>query len=199
MNKNNWTLQSFLVALLVFGFTSVLAQIKVVETEIFKVVYDEGLEQPIRLEYRVKCPLGKASRSGLDFRKYDGVHTSDNDDYSNNDYDKGHLAPAAAFNCDREMVRSTFSYLNCALQHEGLNRGPWKELERFERDLAKLFTVDVVIEVVFSNDVRKVLGGATIPTGFKKTINFDGKQFSFYFPNEDVAGQDWFSFLNAQN
>ena len=53
-----------------------------------------------------------------------------NDDYVNNVWDKGHLAPAAAFNCDRETIKKTFSYLNCALQHEGLNRGPWKELER---------------------------------------------------------------------
>ena len=202
MKKSKWMLQSFVVALLVFGFTSVSAQIKTIETEIFKVVYDEGLEQPVRLEYRVQCPLGDASRSGLDFRKYDGVHTSDNDDYSNNVYDKGHLAPAAAFNCDREMVRSTFSYLNCALQHEGLNRGPWKELERFERDLAKLYTVDVVIEVVFEETLdgyNRVPGGAAIPSGFEKTIYFEGNEYTFYFPNQDVAGQDWFNFLKFKN
>ena len=194
MKKNN----IWLVVCVFFTLTT-FAQIKEVETEIFSVVYDEGLEQPIKLSYRVQCPLGDASRSGLDFRKYDGVHTSDNDDYSNNVYDKGHLAPAAAFNCDREMVRSTFSYLNCALQHEGLNRGPWKELERFERDLAKLYIVDVVIEVIFTGDVQKVPGGATIPTGFEKTIYFDGKEYTFYFPNQDVAGQDWFNFLKFQN
>jgi DNA/RNA endonuclease G (NUC1) len=194
MKKN-----SLWLVVCVFFTLTTFAQIKEVETEIFSVVYDEGLEQPIKLSYRVQCPLGDASRSGLDFRKYDGVHTSDNNDYSNNVYDKGHLAPAAAFNCDREMVRSTFSYLNCALQHEGLNRGPWKELERFERDLAKLYTVDVVTEVIFIGDVQKVPGGATIPTGFEKTIYFDGKEYTFYFPNQDVAGQDWFNFLKFQN
>ena len=202
MKKSKWTTHLLLGVLFSFGFISVSAQIKEVETEIFKVVYDEGLEQPVRLEYRVKCPLGAASRSGLDFRKYDGVHTSDNDDYSNNVYDKGHLAPAAAFNCDREMVRSTFSYLNCALQHEGLNRGPWKELERFERDLAKLYTVDVVIEVIFEEKLdgyNRVKGGAAIPSGFEKTIYFDGNEYTFYFPNQDVAGQDWFNFLKFQN
>lgn len=182
----------WLVVCVFFTLTTV-AQIKEVTTDIFSVVYDEGLEQPIKLTYQVQCPLGDASRSGLDFRKYDGVHTSDNDDYSKNVWDKGHLAPAAAFNCDREMVRSTFSYLNCALQHEGLNRGPWKELERFERDLAKFFEVNVTIEVVFDT-INRVPGGAAIPTGFKKTIEFDGKVYQFYFPNEDVAGQDWFNF-----
>jgi endonuclease G len=202
MMKNKWMLHSFVVASLVFGYTSVSAQIKTVETDIFKVVYDEGLEQPVLLEYRVQCPLGDASRSGLDFRKYDGVHTSDNDDYSNNVWDKGHLAPAADFSCDKETIRKTFTYLNCALQHEGLNRGPWKELERFERDLAKLYTVDVVIEVIFEERLdgySRVPGGAAIPSGFEKTIIFDGNEYKFYFPNQNVAGQDWFNFIQARH
>ena len=96
------------------------------------------------------------------------------------------------------MVKATFSYLNCALQHEGLNRGPWKELERLERDLAKLYTVDVTIEVMFEetiNGYNRVKGGAAIPSGFQKTIIFDGKEYQFYFPNQDVAGQDWSTFL----
>ena len=193
-----WITRLLLGVLFFFGSISALAQIKNIQTDIFTVVYDEGLEQPIKLEYRVQCPLGDASRNGLDFRKYDGVHTSDNEDYVDNVYDKGHLAPAADFNCNREMVRATFSYLNCALQHQGLNRGPWKELERFERDLAKFYTVDVIIEVMFTGEVKRVAGGAAIPTGFEKTIIFDGKEYKFYFPNQDVAGQDWVNFLMAR-
>ena len=193
-----WITRLLLGVLFFFGSISALAQIKNIQTDIFTVVYDEGLEQPIKLEYRVQCPLGNASRNGLDFRKYDGVHTSDNEDYVDNVYDKGHLAPAADFNCNREMVRATFSYLNCALQHEGLNRGPWKELERFERDLAKFYTVDVIIEVMFTGEIKRVSGGAAIPTGFEKTIIFDGKEYKFYFPNEDVAGEDWVNFLMAR-
>src|SRR5210317_1171533 len=194
MKKNN----IWLVVCVFFTLTT-FAQIKEVETEIFSVVYDEGLEQPIKLSYRVQCPLGDASRSGLDFRKYDGVHTSDNDDYSNNVYDKGHLAPAAAFNCDREMVRSTFSYLNCALQHEGLNRGPWKELERFERDLAKIYPeVSVLIIVNFDETPERVPGGAAIPTSFTKEITFGERTIKFLFPNQDVAGEDWFNFSIAE-
>lgn len=185
----------------VFGVLTILlttlpifGQIDTIQTRIFKVVYDSQKEQPLELWYEVECPLGDASRSGLDFHKEDGIHTSDNNDYKNNPYDKGHLAPAAAFNCNREMVKSTFSYLNCALQHEGLNRGPWKELERFERDLAKLYpNVEVYIKVHFDSD-KKVSGGATIPTGFTKIITFECGEYSFYFPNEDVAGEDWGTF-----
>ena len=188
---------SFLAALYFFGSTLASAQIKNIQTDIFKVVYDEGLEQPILVSYRVQCPLGDASRNGLDFYKVDDVKTSDNDDYKDNVWDKGHIAPAAAFNCDRETIKKTFSYLNCALQHEGLNRGPWKELERFERDLAKFYTVDVTVEILFTAPIERVPGGAAIPSGFQKTIIFDGKEYIFYFPNQDVAGQDWVNFLTA--
>ncbi len=189
-----------LVLLLSLGSVTSYGQTeKTIKTDIFTVLYSEDYQQPLKLTYKVQCPSGGVSRGGLDFYTNDSVKTSDANDYRNNEWDRGHLAPAAAFNCDRETLKKTFSYLNCALQHEGLNRGPWKELERFERDLAKLYTVDVVIEVIFTGDVQKVPGGATIPTGFEKTIYFDGKEYTFYFPNQDVAGQDWFNFLKFQN
>jgi endonuclease G len=58
-------------------------------------------------------------------------------DYLNNVYDRGHLAPAADFNCDLATLRKTFTYLNCALQYDELNRGVWRLLEEHERVLAK--------------------------------------------------------------
>lgn len=173
-----------------------VSQPKTIKTDIFTVVYSEEYEQPLMVTYQVLCPFGDASRQGLDFRKYEGVHTSDNYDYIGNEYDKGHIAPAAAFNCDRDMVKATFSYLNCALQHEGLNRGPWKELERFERNLAKMWeVVNVKVVIHFKNEPTYVKGGAQIPSGFTKIIEIEGVDtWEFYFPNEDVAGKDWGDF-----
>jgi DNA/RNA endonuclease G (NUC1) len=185
--------------LLVGSHTLYGQELKTIKTEIFEVEYSEELEQPIKLTYIVQCPMGDASRSGLDFRKVEGYHTSDNEDYKDNVWDKGHLAPAAAFNCDREMVKTTFSYLNCALQHEGLNRGPWKELERFERDLAKIYPeVSVLIIVNFDETPERVPGGAAIPTSFTKEITFGERTIKFLFPNQDVAGEDWFNFSIAE-
>ena len=135
--KNNLRLLLILLSFQpLFGFGQGDTPIRI-KTDIFTVVYSEVYEQPLQVNYKVLCPMGDASREGLDFRKWEGVKTSDKHDYSDNPYDKGHMAPAAAFNCSRDMVKATFSYLNCALQHQGLNRGPWKELERFERNLAK--------------------------------------------------------------
>ncbi len=191
----------FLNILLVIISLSAYSQNSVIDndtihTDLFDVVYSEKLEQPLWIRYEVLCPLGEASRNGLDFRIVKNIKTSNDDDYINNVWDKGHLAPASAFNCDRETLKKTFTYLNCVLQHEGLNRGPWKELERFEVGLSKIFeSVVVEVKVCFEGELVVVSGGATIPSGFKKTIKFDNKEIIFYFPNNDVSGKDWGHFI----
>ena len=68
------------------------------------------------------------------------------------------------------MVKATFSYLNCALQHEGLNRGPWKELEAAERVLAMFYDVDVTIEVIFDSNPERVPGGAAIQKPLERLL-----------------------------
>ena len=170
-------------------------EIRNIITNTFIVKYSEELEQPLYVFYNVLCPNGESSRSGLDFKNYEGVHTSSNEDYVDNIWDKGHLAPAAAFNCDRETLKSTFSYLNCALQHQSLNRGPWRELEEFERNLAKIYDkVNVSVECHFSQSSTKLPTGATVPDGFTKIIEWDGREECFYFPNDDVKGINWIEF-----
>ncbi len=171
-------------------------QLRNIHSDIFTVTYSEKYQQPLELSYTVECPRGTASRKGLDFYTCDSIETSDNQDYAKNIFDKGHLAPAAAFNCDRETLKKTFTYLNCALQHQSLNRGPWKELERFERNLAKVYgNVTVTINLHFEDKPQNWLPtGALVPVGFTKTIWCDENKFTFYFPNQDVKGLDWILF-----
>jgi endonuclease G len=156
-----------------------------VATDIYTVSYSEKLEQPLWIKYTVKCPNGTASRTGMDFYTDKGIHTSDAKDYVDNVYDKGHMAPAADFNCTKEMLYKTFSYVNCALQNQYLNRGVWKTLEAQEREWAKSEIVSVTIRVVFTDFNHKLLTGATIPTGFYKTICLQNskKTYQYYLPN----------------
>lgn len=154
-----------------------------VKTDIFTVHYSEVYQQPLNISYTVLCPTGTASRKGMDFYTNDSIITSDNADYENNIYDKGHLAPAADFTCSREMLYKTFSYLNCALQDQYLNRGTWRLLESYERELAVKnpgTKVEIVLE--FKNS-QKLATGATVPSGFYKKITSGGKSYMYYFPN----------------
>ena len=156
-----------------------------VKTSIYEVMYSEKLEQPLWVKYTVACTDGKASRKGMDFYTDKTIHTSDAKDYAFNVYDKGHCAPAADFNCNREMLFKTFSYLNCTLQNERLNRVHWRLLEDYERTLAITESpVYVEIRIVFDKNPRRVPTGAAIPTAFYKIIKTRSKKITFFFKNE---------------
>ena len=172
-----------LLPLIVFGQLRDCVNVK---TPIYEVKYSEKLEQLTWIKYTVQCPTGTASRAGMDFYTNDTIKTSDKLDYVSNVYDKGHLAPAADFNCTKELLYQTFSYLNCALQNQYLNRGVWRMLEEYERELAKTETVIVTIDLVFSKKSIKLPSGATVPDGFYKTIYLDKskKAYKYYFANE---------------
>ena len=184
----------FLIILLL---VNIINYSQVIKTDIFTVNYSEKYEQPLWLEYIIQCPNGHAERTGMNFWTPKGIKTSDDADYKDNIYDKGHLAPAAAFNCDKETLLKTFSYLNSALQHEGLNRGQWARLESFERSLANFFEqeVKVRVDVLFEGNLKKVKGGATIPSGFKKTIIMGDITKVFEFPNKNTTGTNWIEYL----
>jgi len=156
-----------------------------IKTDIYEVIYSEKLESPRWIQYTVLCPNGTASRAGMDFYTNDSVKTSSNEDYVKNEWDKGHMAPAADFNCDKTMLYKTFSYLNCALQNQYLNRGVWRMLEMQEREWAKQEPTTITINVMFDKTSYRLPTGATIPTGFLKTICLEksGKKIKFYFPN----------------
>lgn len=162
-----------------------------VKTDIFEVSYSEKLEQPLRIKYQVLCPNGSASRQGMDFYTEKQYKTSDAKDYENNVYDKGHLAPAADFNCDKVMLYKTFTYLNCTLQNQYLNRGTWRFLEVYERELAKKYIVNVEIKLIYSDKSIKLPTGATVPDAFLKIIKYNGIVEKYYFLNEKPKSSDF--------
>jgi endonuclease G len=162
-----------------------------VDTGIYKVLYSEELEQPKEVWYTVKCSEGKESRKGMNFYTNDSIYTSSNEDYKNNIWDKGHMAPAADFSCNKNDLKKTFSYLNCSLQHEDLNRGVWKYLENHERELSKSFKVNVHISVIFDKSCKKLPTGATIPYGYKKCIDINNKKYIYFFKNEKPSSDDY--------
>lgn len=181
-----------LLLLLLLAPMSLFAQLRdsvYVKTDIYECVYSEVLEQPKWIKYTVLCPDGTAPRKGMDFYTESNIKTSDNADYANNIYDKGHMAPAADFNCTKEMLYKTFSYVNCALQNQDLNRVAWRLLESKERELAKQGTVSVFIKVDFSKE--KLSTGATLPSGFYKEMNVNGKKTCYYFKNEKPLSSDY--------
>ena len=113
-----------------------------------------------------------------------GLPSFDND-YYNNKWDKGHMAPAGSFTDSWSNLAKTFSFVNCALQVDNLNRGEWRELEEEVRSIARTSgPVKVRIELKFSNSSQVLETGATVPDGFYKFLTFtDNSKQCFYFEN----------------
>ena len=169
------TLFSILLALFYFSctaqdnsITQELRELVEVETPIFKVWYSETKEQPVKLIYKSSNRPKNVDRGSMNFYTEANYHTSDNADYYRNVWDKGHLAPAATFSDSMENLKQTFSYLNCALQNQYLNRGQWRLLEETERDWDDFEELEVTIDIEFSDSILPT--GATIPSKFIKHI-----------------------------
>ena len=156
-----------------------------VDKKYYQVNYSQKLKQPLSVDYGIRTKECTATRSGMDFYAEKGVITSSNADYAANEWDKGHMAPAADFCYSRDAMLSTFSYANCALQHYKLNRGVWKQLESMERIWATEDSIIVHIDVIFDANPKKTATGAAIPATFRKTITFysTGKKLVYEFPN----------------
>jgi DNA/RNA endonuclease G (NUC1) len=174
---------TFLCLLSIIGYGQEQIAVK---NDIFEVVYSEFLEQPISLKYRSTNRPKNVSRTGLDFYIEPNIKTSDSKDYVKNIYDKGHLAPAASFSDNMTNLKQTFTYLNCVLQHEKLNRGEWAKLEDQERKWDDNENLTVIVIVKFDEIPQRVPTNAAIPTHFEKHIFFEEKNSwkCFVFPNE---------------
>tara|TARA_R110001632_G_scaffold105074_1_gene214295 strand:+ start:96 stop:704 length:609 start_codon:yes stop_codon:yes gene_type:complete len=154
-----------------------------VKIPIFTVWYSETKEQPISLTYKSSNRPKNVDRGSMNFRTEKNYHTSDNSDYYNNIWDKGHLAPAATFSDSKENLTLTFSYLNCVLQNQYLNRGAWRLLEEAERNWDDLQELEITINIMFSDLILPT--GANLPSRFIKHIKFtqSGEYKCYDFPN----------------
>ncbi len=157
-----------------------------VKNSVFEVAYSQVLEQPLWLVYSSTNRPTLVNRKSMDFYVEKNIHTSDGLDYLSNVYDKGHLAPAATFSDNAENLKQTFSYLNCALQNQYLNRGEWRMLEEQIRkwDDSQVLVVKIILD--FSNTSKKLSTGATVPDGFHMVINWSNtnNKECYYFANE---------------
>jgi DNA/RNA endonuclease G (NUC1) len=144
-----------------------------IKNDVFEVLYSQSLEQPLVIKYRSTNRPTNVNRGAMDFYKEPNIKTSDADDYAKNIYDKGHGAPAATFSDNMENLKQTFSYLNCIMQDQYLNRGEWRLLEEQIRKWDDTENITVLIKTFFDTPVKRVPTGAAIPSHLQKHIYFE--------------------------
>lgn len=90
-------------------------------------------------------------------------------DYIGSGFDRGHVAPAADNQCfGANIMKETFYYSNMTPQYPQLNRGDWKKLETFTRELAK--SLDSIKVWSGSIGQQKKVGSLSIPTKCWKVL-----------------------------
>jgi len=157
----------------------------IVENQVFKVWYNEVKEQPVKLIYTSTDRPKNVDRGNMNFYTESEVYTSNNADYYNNIWDKGHLAPAATYSDSMVNLKQTFSFLNCALQNQYLNRGEWRLLEEQEREWDDEQNLTITVDLVWDEGFEILPTGGHIPTDMIKHIYFeqDGEWRCFEFEN----------------
>jgi len=144
-----------------------------IKNNVFEVLYSQSLEQPLIIKYHSTNRPTNVNRGAMDFYKEPTIKTSDADDYKANIYDKGHGAPAATFSDNMENLKQTFSYLNCIMQDQYLNRGEWRLLEEQERKWDDTENLTILIKAFFDTPAKRVPTGAAVPSHLQKHIYFE--------------------------
>lgn len=158
---------------ILIGFSAFSQDTIRVKNQVFEVLYSQNLEQPVWIKYRSTNRPTNVNRGAMDFYTEKNIKTSDALDYKANVYDKGHGAPAATFSDNMENLKQTFSYLNCILQDQYLNRGEWRLLEEQERKWDDTENLTVLIKIFFDKPVKRIPTNAAIPSHLQKHIYFE--------------------------
>jgi len=109
--------------------------------------------------------------------------------YYNSGFDRGHLAPDRDFVYNISAEYEVMSMTNIVPQNKNLNRGLWKKIETYVRDLSFRFdSLEVVTGVLYLDN--NTLYGVPIPTHFYKIVNTYKYKLIFLCKNEECNNCD---------
>jgi len=129
-------------------------------------------------------------------------------DYAGSGYDRGHMCPSADRTSTVEANDSTFLMSNMAPQVAALNRGPWKALESYARNLAgEGRQLQIIAGCIFSTEPVKIGPGVDVPTAnFKIIVALEPGQgatdvtastpvYAVIMPSKaEVGGTKWYQY-----
>ena len=112
-------------------------------------------------------------------------------DYINSGYDRGHLAPDAAFDWSRESLETTYSLANIIPQVPEVNQDMWVKVEKYARDKAVELGAVNILNIVKYNTTPNRIGrsGIAVSKGFYKVLynNDESYKECYYYDNKPNA------------
>lgn len=166
-------LLSSIIICLSFSIT-LQAQLKadsVIDKGIYKSYFSFALKNPLYVTYFLFKGGGPCDRQAehMSFVTDGCNRCARTSDYTNSNFEKGHLANAEdfAFNCAKEKL--TFRYYNCVPQTFELNHGAWLQWEDSIRQLSQTKRIFIIAGSIFG---KKTIGKGKvrIPTSCYKIL-----------------------------
>ena len=164
----------------------------------FTISYNNTHEQPNWVFYTLTkediiCDdEAKRKDNFVEDHKIEG-HSAYLDDYKGSGYDRGHLKPSADERCDQDEMNETFYMSNMSPQDPSFNRGGWKSLETYVRNVPVENDSCYVITGPILNTSLKTIGSneVSVPEFFFKIVYVfkDGKLevLCFIMPNKKIT------------
>lgn len=164
----------------------------------FTVSYNNTHEQANWVYYTITsedltCPT-KVKRKNKFYEDYRlKGHSAYLSDYKGSGYDRGHLKSSADESCDQEQNDETFVMSNMSPQDPSFNRGAWKKLETYvrnvtlENDSVQVYTGGVLTEELSTIGDNEV----SVPQYYYKIIYIykggSKKVLCYVMPNKKIT------------
>jgi endonuclease G len=162
-----------LVTVLLFGEAVNAQDVVVLSHKAYTTHYSKSKHYPVKVEWwitknNLTCPV-KVKR-GDKFIPDPKLPAETNlqADYTGSGFDRGHNFPAADASCDKVANDESFYFSNMTAQYAALNRGDWKKLEMWSREMA--IKEDSIHVWAGSVGVAKKIGTTSVPTQCWKVV-----------------------------
>jgi len=166
---------------------------QIIDNEFIEICYDFKLKGAKSVAYSLDGDL--MNDPNIDERpsfytekSVDRKYRISSTDYTNSGYDKGHLAPDAAFDWSQESLSAVYTLANIIPQAPQVNRNMWSQVESYSRKKAVEFGRLEVINVIKYGTRSKRIGKhkMAVSRGFYKVLynNDENYEECFYYANK---------------
>ena len=176
-------MKKLLLLLLLAVSTLSIGQVVTIKHTAYEIRFDIQIKEPIYTHYVLTNQMLSSGNARTLFHCDKAIpcdKQGNESDYKGSIYDRGHLSPDDDFRANPATEVESMVYTNCAPQNKYLNRGTWKALEIYTRNLANHFDVEIWTGCIYGKEKQ---GSLLIPTYYWKLLKYDGKYVGFIFPN----------------
>ncbi len=168
---------------------------QIIDKTFYKVCYDYSLKATKAVSYTLQGDL--VNELNIKERPYfysekviPAAYRAYYKDYKNSSYDRGHIAPDAAFDWSQESLDATYSLSNIMPQARKVNRYTWTKAERYARFVAVQRGNIHVINILTYDDIPLRIGSHSIavPSGYYKVLYSADQTYTrcLYYANDNA-------------